>query len=39
MAAQQKKESKGPSVEIILCGVGVVLLLGGIVVIAMRQKK
>lgn len=38
--ATQQKESKGPpSVEIILGGVGVALLLGGIVVIAMRQKN
>lgn len=39
MATQQKKESKGPSVEVILGGVGVVLLLGGIVFMAARQKE
>ena len=37
--ATQKKESKGPSVGIIVSAVGVALLLGGIVVIAKKQKK
>jgi len=37
--ATQQKESKGPSLEVILGGVGVFLLLGGIVVIAVRQKN
>lgn len=39
MATQQQKESKGPSVGIIVSVTIAALLLGGIVVIAMRQKN
>jgi len=35
----QQKEKKGPPVSVIIGGVSVALLLGGIVVYAMRQRN
>ena len=37
--ATQQTEKKGPPVSVIIGGVSVALLLGGIVVYAMRQKN
>jgi len=37
--ATQQKEKKGPPISVIIGGVSVALLLGGIVVYAMKQKN
>lgn len=39
MATQQSQKKKGAPVGVIIGGVSVALVLGGIVVIAMRQKN